>query len=174
MVAMPTPDKITALREALAEALRRAEEADQRSEVLPGELRITRTERDLLQEKLKRLKRRLFGASSEVAADPGPAPQKDLFFNKAEALAAKSEPPSEGPVDEEKSTPVVGHTCKARRGRKPLEPALPREVVRHELPADLRMCPHDGTALREIGVETAEQFDIIPQQVRVIRHERMK
>jgi transposase len=33
---------------------------------------------------------------------------------------------------------------------------------------------HDGAALREIGVEASEQLDIIPQQVRVIRHERVK
>ena len=171
---MPTPDEITALREALAEALRRAEEAVQRNEALTGELRITRTERDLLQEKLKQLTRRLFGASSEAAAEPGAAPQKDLFFNEAEALAAKAEPAREEPVDEDKKTAVAGHTRKAGRGRKPLDPALPREVVRHELPADQRVCPHDGAALREIGVETAEQFDIIPQQVRVIRHERVK
>lgn len=46
--------------------------------------------------------------------------------------------------------------------------------MRHELPEDERVCPHDRAALREIGVETAEQFDIILQQVRVIRHERVK
>lgn len=32
----------------------------------------------------------------------------------------------------------------------------------------------DGNALREIGVEVSEQLDIVPQQVRVIRHERVK
>jgi hypothetical protein len=37
-----------------------------------------------------------------------------------------------------------------------------------------RVCPHDGAALREIGVEVSEQLDIVPQQVRVIRHERVK
>jgi transposase len=31
-----------------------------------------------------------------------------------------------------------------------------------------------GSALREIGVEASEQLDIVPQQVRVIRHERVK
>jgi transposase len=36
------------------------------------------------------------------------------------------------------------------------------------------MCPHDGAALVEIGVEASEQLDIVPQQVRVIRHERVK
>jgi len=171
---MPTPDEITALREALAAALLRAEEEARQVESLRGELRVTRTERDLLQEKVKQLTRRLFGASSEVATDSAPAPQKDLFFNEAEALAAKSEPPSEEPAGDDKTTAVAGHTRKARRGRKPLDPALPREVVRHELPEDQRVCPHDGSVLREIGVESAEQLDIIPQQVRVIRHERVK
>lgn len=166
MTETPLPDDIAALREALAEALAR-------NESLTGELRVTRTERDLLQEKVKQLMRRLFGASSEASADPSPAPQKDLFFNEAEALATKSEPPAEEPVGDDKATTVAGHTRKAR-GRKPLDPALPREVVRHELPEAERVCPHDGSVLREIGVESAEQLDIIPQQVRVIRHERVK
>ena len=63
---------------------------------------------------------------------------------------------------------------RAKRGRKPLDAALPREVRRHELPEAERVCPHDGAALREIGVEVSEQLDIMPQQVRVIRHERVK
>jgi transposase len=36
------------------------------------------------------------------------------------------------------------------------------------------VCPHDGARLSEIGVEVSEQLDIVPQQVRVIRHERVK
>ncbi len=42
------------------------------------------------------------------------------------------------------------------------------------VPEDERACPHDGAALREIGVVVSEQMDIIAQQVRVIRHERVK
>ena len=42
-------------------------------------------------------------------------------------------------------------------------------ILRAEL-----ICPHDGAALKEIGVEASEQLDIIAQQVRVIRHERVK
>jgi transposase len=76
-------------------------------------------------------------------------------------------------LEDLKSRLVIGHK-RARRGRKPLDPALPREVVRHELPEGERMCPHDGATLREIGVLASEQLDIIPQQVRVIRHERVK
>jgi transposase len=46
--------------------------------------------------------------------------------------------------------------------------------VRHELSAAERVCSHDGATLVEIGVEASEQLSIIPQQVRVIRHERVK
>ena len=170
MVQMPTLDEVAALREALAEAVRLQADAARRNVALTGELRVVRTERDLLQEKLNKLTRRLFAPQSEA----GVVPQKDLFFNEAEDLAASTEPAAEEPADGDKSTTVASHTRKAKRGRKPLDPALPRKVVRHELPEDQRVCPHDGSALREIGVETSEQFDIIPQQVRVLRHERVK
>ena len=170
MVQMPTLDEVAALREAQAEAVRLQADAARRNVALTGELRVVRTERDLLQEKLNKLTRRLFAPQSEA----GVVPQKDLFFNEAEDLAASTEPAAEEPADGDKSTTVASHTRKAKRGRKPLDPALPRKVVRHELPEDQRVCPHDGSALREIGVETSEQFDIIPQQVRVLRHERVK
>jgi transposase len=39
-------------------------------------------------------------------------------------------------------------------------------VVRHELPESERFCANDGHALVEIGVETSEQIDVIPEQVR--------
>jgi transposase len=68
---------------------------------------------------------------------------------------------------------VAGH-LRQIRGRKPLDAALPREVVRHELPEAQRLCPHDGSVLVEIGAEISEQLDIIPQQVRVIQHQRIK
>lgn len=160
MVNMPTLEEITALRQALADALKQ-------NESLTGELRITRTERDLLKEQLNKFKRQLFAASSEAAGQH----QKDMFFNEAETLGAQAAPAAEETDDDKIDVP--GHK-RSKRGRKPLDPALPREVVRHELPENERMCPHDGAALREIGVEVSEQLDIIPQQVRVIRHERVK
>jgi transposase len=61
-----------------------------------------------------------------------------------------------------------------RVGRKPLNPNLPREIVRHELPESERFCAHDGHVLVQIGVETSEQLDVIPEQVRVIQHQRVK
>jgi transposase len=47
-----------------------------------------------------------------------------------------------------------------KRGGKPLDPALPRMIVRHELPETERVCVHDGHALVEIGAEVSEQMNV--------------
>ena len=136
---------------------------------LRGELQVVKVERDLLQEKLKAFLRQLFAAKSEARGTE----QQDLFFNEAEALAPSQDTPTAQEDDATDSVEVAGHQ-RLKRGRKPLDPALPREIVRHELPASERLCPHDGATLVEIGIETSEQLDIVPQQVRVIQHQRVK
>ena len=162
-----TKDEYDALVAARDEAFAVRDEAFAERESLRGEVRTLKVERDLLQEKLKAFLRKLFDAKSEARGTD----QKDLFFNEAEALA-----PEASPVAEEESTQEVeipAHKRK-KRGRKPLDPNLPREIVRHELPESERVCAHDGSPLVEIGVEVSEQLDIIPQQVRVIQHQRVK
>jgi transposase len=146
-------------------------------QALEQELAVVRAERDLLQEQLNKFKRQLFAAKSEKAgAGPEGTQQKDLFFNEAEELGAAAQPAAEETPAGQEVVEVPAHQrAKAPKpGRKPLDPNLPREVVRHELPQAERVCPVDGTALQEIGVVTSEQMDIIPQQLRVIRHERVK
>lgn len=146
-----------------------AERDSLRGEVegLNGEVRVLKVERDLLQEKLKAFLHKFFAAKSEARGNQ----QRDLFLNEAEALAPTEQtPPAQ---EEEVGTTVAAHVRK-KRGRKPLDPALPREIVRHELPEAERVCAHDGHVLVEIGVEISEQLDIVPQQVRVIQHQRVK
>lgn len=137
-------------------------------DALADALRVTTAERDLALERLRSLQRQLFAAKSEARGTG----QKDLFLNEAEALAPTDQtPPAE--IDDEESTPVAGHVRK-KRGRKPLDPALPRVIVRHELSETERACIHDGHALVEIGAEVSEQIDVIPEQVRVLQHHRIK
>jgi len=135
---------------------------------LTQQLRLVTIERDCLKERVDAFLHKLYAAKSEARANPA---QRDLFLNEAEALA-----PNGTPVAEE-STPeaveVASHSRK-KRGRKPLDPHLPREIVRHELPEAERLCAHDGSRLVEIGAEISEQLDIVPQQVRVIQHHRVK
>jgi transposase len=159
MICPPAPEEIAALKQALADALGH-------NDRLAGELRVTRAERDLLKEQLSKFQRQLFAAKSEARGTD----QKDLFLNEAEALASTATPCE---IDAEDTTIVASHPRK-KRGRKPLDPALPRDIVRHELPESERICSHDGHALVEIGAEISEQLHVIPEQVRVIQHQRIK
>lgn len=131
---------------------------------LRAELRVVTTERDLYHERLKLFQRRLFAAKSE-ARDPR---QRDLFFDEAEALASGVEPARESDAD---GKVEVGAHQRTRRGRRPLDSALPRMTVRHDLSEAERTCEHDGSTLIEIDVRVREQLDIVPEQIRVIRHE---
>lgn len=135
---------------------------------LAHQLRLMTVERDLLKERLDAFLHRLFAAKSEARANPA---QRDLFLNEAEALAPQGAPVAEEATPE--AIEVAGHSRK-KRGRKPLDPHLPRAIVRHELPEAERVCAHDGARLVEIGAEISEQLDIVPQQVRVIQHHRIK
>jgi transposase len=159
-------EAITLKKEEFDALIAARDEALAERETLRGEVRVLKVERDLLQEKLKAYLRKLFDAKSEVRGTD----QKDMFFNEAEVLA-----PIGSAVAEESSSAIEipAHTRK-KRGRKPLDPNLPRDIVRHELPESERVCAHDGTVLVEIGVDISEQLDIIPQQVRVIQHQRVK
>ena len=105
---------------------------------MKGELRVVTVERDLLRERLKAYQRQLFASRSEVRG----AEQRDLFLNEAEALATGCEPAQE--TETEQSVEVGAHERK-KRGRKPLNPMLPREVVRHELPESERVCHTTAT-----------------------------
>lgn len=67
---------------------------------------------------------------------------------------------------------VPAHLRK-KPGRKPLPKDLPRVQHIHDLPADQKTC-HCGCTLSPIGQETSEQLDIIPAQVRVIEHIKLK
>ena len=156
-----TADELTALlamREAYGSLQREHEE-------VRGTLRFVTAERDLAEERLRAYRRERFGAKSETRDSDQPG-----LFNEAEALGANATPAQE----DSPSTTVAAHVRKKRGHRKPLDPNLPREVVRHELPEAERVCANDGLALVEIGVEISEQLDVIPEQLRVIQHQRVK
>lgn len=125
-----------------ARALREEKEA------LRGALRLMTAERDLAEERLRAYRRELFGAKSEARDSDQPG-----LFNEAEALGANSTPAQE---DTPEST-VAAHSRKKRGHRKPLDPNLPRDVVRHELPEAERFCMNDGHALVESAWRSASR-----------------
>jgi transposase len=59
-----------------------------------------------------------------------------------------------------------------RRRRPPR--ALPREVIRHELPEAERLCGGCGAAMPEIGVDVSELVELVPAHFLVEEHHRVK
>ena len=114
-----------------------------------------------LQEQVRLLLARRFAPSSEKIPDG----QLGLF-NEAEATEA--EEPESAPATE------VGAHRRGTPKRAPIPEALPRIDIEHRLPEDERTCPHHGVELERFGEVVSEQLDIIPMQVRVLRHIRGK
>jgi transposase len=115
-----------------------------------------------LQEQLKLLLAKRYGPSSEKVS-----PDQLGLFNEAESEART-------PVEEkpEQSLAVAAHERK-RGGRKPLPDYLPRVRIEHDLPEDEKTCSC-GCSLMRIGEDSSEQLDIVPAQVRVLQHVRLK
>jgi transposase len=116
---------------------------------------------DDLKEQIKLWRDRFFGRKSEQTVDPK-TPQLAMF-DEAEndpLLAVVDD------ADEEVVVPV-----KRRGKRKPLAANLPRIEVIHELPEHELTCAC-GCRKHVIGEETSEQLDIVPMQIRVLKHVR--
>ena len=114
----------------------------------------------VLEEQVALLRQRLFGRQSEQTVDPA-TPQMALF-NEAEhevELAYEA-------ADEEVVAPA-----KRRGKRKPLPADLPRIEVVHELP-EHELTFACGCRKHAIGEEISEQLEIVPMQIRVIKHIR--
>lgn len=120
-------------------------------------------------EQAKLARHRLYGASSEQMA----ALQRGLF-DEAEALAQGTTAAQE--VAPQLSAANDGNkpADKPARGKRmPLPAVLPRVDVVHDLPEAQRTCPC-GTPMVVIGEDVSEQLDIVPMQVRVLRHVRKR
>jgi transposase len=110
-----------------------------------------------LEELIRSLRHRQFGASSEQSSDE----QLRLFM---ESDVEDADDMSSAP-----SVPVRGHQ-RRRNGRPRLSEDLPRVEVIHDLDASQKVCSEHGCALTRIGEETSEQLDYVPATVQVIRH----
>ena len=108
---------------------------------------------------------RHFGVSSEQLSGQA------RLFDEAEALAADTIEAQDlapiPPIVPDAGKPAV----KARGKRAPLPTGLPRVEIVHEVPEAERTCDC-GTPMVVIGQEVSEQLDIVPMQVRVLRHIR--
>jgi transposase len=115
-----------------------------------------------LEELLANLKKRHFGTSSEKGG-----PQQLDLFNEAEVIVEQTTEVIEP------TTTIASH--QRRKNKRVSIPAeLPRIEVIHDLADAEKICPHDQAELKRIGSETHEQLDIIPAQIRVLKHVRYK
>ena len=115
---------------------------------------------------------RQFGASSEQL--PGQA----RLFDEAEALAQNTtEQQDIAPVPPESAPPDQANDRQSKQSprgkRRPLPADLQRVDVVHDVPEAERTCPC-GAPMVEIGCDVSEQLDIVPMQVRVLRHLRKR
>jgi len=132
---------------------------------LEHKLQVESSHNRLLAEQIQFYKQRLFGRKSEVFTNE--AVDQALLFNEAEAEGQAEK------ADTAELITVPEHQRK-KRGRKALPDDLPREEVIHDLPEKEKQCACCGKALPGIGQETTEELAIIPEQVKVIRHVRLK
>ena len=111
-------------------------------------------------------RRSMFGSSSEQLSAQG------RLFDEAEALAAgTTEEQDIAPISSEPATPEVKDKP-ARGKRGALPPELERIEIVHDVPESERSCC--GTPMVVIGQDVSEQLDIVPMQVRVLRHIRLR
>ena len=108
---------------------------------------------------------RYFGSSSEQLSGQA------RLFDEAEVLAAESTAVQDlAPIPA--VVPDAGKPAiKARGKRAPLPAELPRIEIVHDMAEALRTCDC-GTPMVLIGQDISEQLDIVPMQVRVLRHIR--
>ena len=123
-------------------------------------------------------RRRMFGSSSEQSS------LQSRLFDEAELLALQS---VDGSVDDmtdgsadlapipaaDVSAPAVDKKPVARGKRAPLPAQLERVEIVHDVPQADRTCPC-GTPMVVIGQDVSEQLDIVPMQIRVLRHIRLR
>jgi len=118
---------------------------------------------DLLKDYLRLERQHRFGRKSEKMDLT-----KTPVFPALERIFDDAEPESIMPVCKE-----TKEGKKHSGGRKPLPQELPRDNIIHEIAEDKRICAC-GHTLHNIGQETSEQLEVIPAQVKVLRHVRYK
>ena len=122
----------------------------------------------LLQERYRLAMARRFGRS----ADEFLRPEQASLFDEAELDQLNPEV-SEPPVEPE-VTQVEAHSrIKLPRKRAELPEGLKVEAVIHELPASELIGPN-GEQFVEIGREISEKLDVIPMNLKIIQHIRIK
>lgn len=117
-----------------------------------------------LQEKFQILQRLHFGRSSEKLSEEDI--RQGSLFNEAETGAEELQTAT----DQQAADVVVPEHRRRHPGRKAISKELPREVIVHDLSDEQKRCPCCGKDRPLIGEDATEEVDIVPAQVKVLRH----
>lgn len=118
----------------------------------------------ILQEKLRLADVARFSAKSEKTS-----PDQLGIFDEAD-----TDTTSEADAGSQPETTTVKSYQRSTKPRVSIPKELPREEIVYDLLEADKVCPKDGTALNCIGSDDHEQLDIIPAQVKVLCHKRLK
>lgn len=140
-----------------------ATQQDEIIEQLRDKIHVKDQRIEQLENLLKQARQQHFGASSEKLS-----PDQIALFNEPEAEVNNAED------TENQQITVPSHTRSKTKKRVSIPDDIPREDIIYDISDAEKICPHDGAILKEIGKETHEQLEIIPAQVKVLRHIRIK
>lgn len=119
----------------------------------------------ILEEQVAFFKDKLYGRRSEKWSEADLHQMR--LFNEAELGVEQVIE-----ISESTTVSVTSHR-RNKAGRRPLPEGLPRVEVTHDLEEKDKVC-ECGAKLTRFGGEPSERLDVIPAQVRVIRHIRYK
>ncbi len=160
------PDDVCILKEIIHSQAATYTEIKNNNSTLERNLTELRSRYNLLEEQLRLLKDKIYGRKSEKYVPDDTTPQISLF-NEPEEVVETS-------ATEEKTEEVsVASYKRAKGGRRPLPPELPRVEVIHDLAESEKICGC-SKELSRIGSEISEKLDIVPAKMQVIRNIRYK
>jgi transposase len=119
----------------------------------------------LYKEQITLLTKDKYGASSEKSKYNHLDGQISMgeVFNEAECIADEDDAQTQ-------KTSVSAHSRKKRTHKEMLPDDVPVEEIRHELPAEERVCPECGGEMHEFGHESRDEVVIIPASIKIRRH----
>ena len=120
---------------------------------------------DQLLEQIKLAQHHRFGVKSEhISPD-----QLRLLLDEEQNISSDQVDLNDDLADQAETTSPIKRN---KRGRRRLPDHLPRVEIKHTLSAEACRCEHCCSALEPISQKITEQLDIVPAQVRVMRHVR--
>ena len=160
------PDEVSILKEIIHSQAATNTEIKSDNSTLERSLTELRSQYTLLEEQFRFLKNTIYGRKSEKYVAEESTPQISLF-NESEEVVETS-------ATEEKTEEVsVASYKRAKGGRRPLPPELPRVEVIHDLSESEKICGC-SKELSRIGSEVSEKLDIVPAKIQVLKNIRYK